>query len=39
MVVGVTTSFAPHESARGVSVKKAPAGAKVTPPTVRAASA
>jgi chemotaxis protein methyltransferase CheR len=41
MVVGVTTSFVPHESARGISVKKlaaAPAG-RVMPPAVKAVSA
>jgi hypothetical protein len=41
MVVGVTTSFVPHESARGISVKKlaaAPAG-RVMPPSVKAVSA
>lgn len=39
MVVGVTSSFAPHESARGVSVKRVPAGGKVSHPAVRVASA
>ena len=38
-VVGVTTSFLPHESARGVSVKKPAGSARPAPFVARAASA
>jgi chemotaxis protein methyltransferase CheR len=38
-VVGVTTSFLPHESARGVSVKKSGGSARLAPLVARAASA